>query len=345
MKALLRGLALFFGTLFIATLFSAQVLASGFEVSPIKFELSQKPGESITKTLKIKNSEDKAVDIAFDFADFTYRDESGQVAIIDGGAQDTTYSMKNWVQTPEGFNLGAKEEKEFTISMRIPEDAPPGGHYGTMFIYPKIPNSKDGKPSVGTITKIGVLFIVRVEGEVKEEVGIASFVAYKDTASPNTLYLETFLTNSGNVHVRPKGKIFLYNDSGELIKDVGIEKEINQQGVTIGSKKVDYLAFNEDNYLALPGQKRLFETNYEGNAGEIFAKAEVKISYGNTGKSLESGKVDFKSKKLFDVREGNKSKTVTSTNIGFFEKNMVAIIIGVVVLIGLLAMFGGKKKK
>ncbi len=82
---------------------------------------------------------------------------------------------------------------------------------------------------------------------------------------PFHITLKVPLQNDGNTHVRPTGKIYLYD--GENRRDhIGKQSIVNEDGVYLGEKIVDFLPINDEGGNVLPGTERTFEINWEGFA-------------------------------------------------------------------------------
>jgi len=51
--------------------------------------------------------------------------------------------------------------------------------------------------------------------------------------------------NNGNTHIKPTGKIYLY-DGDEQLKKIGKESILNENGAFMGEKIVDYIPVNDN---------------------------------------------------------------------------------------------------
>lgn len=72
------------------------------------------------------------------------------------------------------------------------------------------------------------------------------------------------ISNSGNVDIRPIGRIELY-DEGRLLKKIGKESIRSQEGLFLGEKIVDYLPINDEGGSVLPDgeRKRIYTVNWK----------------------------------------------------------------------------------
>jgi hypothetical protein len=82
------------------------------------------------------------------------------------------------------------------------------------------------------------------------------------------LKLKVPVRNDGNTHIKPRGKIFLYDTDGTQLARVGKESIQDENGVYLGEKIVDYLPINDEWGNVLPDTERIFDVNWLGFAYE-----------------------------------------------------------------------------
>jgi hypothetical protein len=58
--------------------------------------------------------------------------------------------------------------------------------------------------------------------------------------------LQIPVKNDGNIHIRPTGKIYLYDETGTKLEKIGKESIIDENGVYLGEVVVDYLPINDE---------------------------------------------------------------------------------------------------
>lgn len=214
------------GGLVLANLVSAQQI--GVTVSPLTFELTANPGDTIVNTLKIYNPTDSIISIKMEAEDFKPLGEIGQV-VVEPEAE-ITYSLKRWVKTtPTEFTLEPKEQKFVDFEISIPENAEPGGKYGSILAST---TGMVGKEVTGTAIaqKVGALLLLTVAGPVKENLTIKEFSAssfFEYGPVPFVIRFE----NAGTVHVRPRGFVTITNWWGKKVADI----EFSQLNVIPGA--------------------------------------------------------------------------------------------------------------
>jgi len=187
-------------------------------ISPLIFELTGNQGEVIENYLKIYNPSGDIIGIKMEVEDIAPSGEAGQVIVE--LPETETYSLAKWIKTePEEFNLKPGEEKLVKFTITIPENAEPGGHYGTVLGGIKAVTGAGGTGAV-VVQRVGALVLLTVPGAMKEE------LAVKDFSTPR--YLEygpipftIRFENKGTVHVKPTGYVTVTNWLGQKVGDAG----------------------------------------------------------------------------------------------------------------------------
>ncbi len=188
------------------------LVRNDFALSPAKVELSIAPGETVAKTLTISNRHAKTLDFAVSVEDISGSDNPEEAVVIGGeGNGDGIYSLRDFLKPEVSFfRLGPNEEITFAVGISIPEDAPPGGRYGSVLI--SSASQESGGSGAVAISRLAALFFVRVGGEAREEGKLEDFRLREDAANP--LRFEIFYKNTGNVHLIPYGRIDIKNMFG-----------------------------------------------------------------------------------------------------------------------------------
>jgi hypothetical protein len=206
---------------------------TGVTISPLTFELTANPGDTLTNTLKVYNPTTSIISIRMEAEDIKPIGETGQVIVEP--EVEATYSLKRWIKTePAEFTLEPGEQKFVNFEISVPENAEPGGKYGSVLAST---TGIVGKGVTGTAIaqKVGALLLLTVAGEVKEDLKIVEFTAppFLETGPvPFTIRFE----NKGTVHVRPRGFVTITNWWGKKVADV----EFSQLNVIPGAiRKID----------------------------------------------------------------------------------------------------------
>lgn len=182
--------------------------ASGFGLTaiPPRLELEGKPGEVITKVLKIRNETNQEKILSSDIKDFVVLDEKGTPVRIENlpdGANK--WALSPWLQISQtNFKLKPGETKAYTITAIIPEDATAGAHYAV--VLHSISNETILGASGNAIQpEVGTLIYLRIPGDIKEEATALIDVPKFSEFGP--INLKTTVLNKSDIHLAPQGQI------------------------------------------------------------------------------------------------------------------------------------------
>lgn len=182
--------------------------------------------------------------------------------------QNIQGTLASWIEVPKGA-IAVREDStaDIPVRIRIPDDAPPGGHYAAILVGTEPDRLEEGKSGVAVGSMLASLVFVRVPGEVVEAGSIRDFYAV-DTflERPDARFVVRF-ENTGNVHVLPRGEISIRN--------------------MWGKERGKILVNDADGFgNVLPGSTRKFEFEWTGeeNAFEFGRyTALATLSFGEDG--------------------------------------------------------------
>lgn len=206
-----------------ATPASAPGPGNGLRVSPVRTDATISPGKSQTVSITVTNVTSSSASLQTIVNDFVANpNESGNPAIILDPTQFApSHSLKRFIGPVSDFTLLPGQQKVIPIAINIPATAIGGGYYGAIRFAPA--GSNTSKNTVSLAGSVGSLVLVKVPGDIKDQLSIASF----DTRTqdrPNSFFTSNkSLTatvrfqNQGNIQEQPFGKILLKNRSGKLL--------------------------------------------------------------------------------------------------------------------------------
>lgn len=205
---------------------------NGLRISPVRNELTIKPGASQVIDVYLQNITNSPAQIKGVVNDFVASDdESGQPRpLLDDGDTAPTNSLKNYVDKISDFSLQPQEQKIIKVRVSIPANAAGGGYFGVVRF---LPATSDSSKNVSLSASVGSLILVTVPGDIKEQASVASFnVARYDGESMGkasnffttggkdsdgrALQSIVRIKNSGNIQVAPFGKMQL-KKSGKVL--------------------------------------------------------------------------------------------------------------------------------
>ncbi len=181
--------------------------AFALTISPAKLEISGDPGTTISDQFELFNEQQDAKTLYSSFANFESSGESGAPHFI-----KSNDGLATWIKTDNKITLTPGERKKISFSITIPKNAEPGGHFAAIFWGSQPSDSQSGgEVSIGS--KLGILVLLRVTGDVKEGGGLLGFNTKNNqrffTATP--VSFEYRLNNTGGDRMVPRGDIKIRN--------------------------------------------------------------------------------------------------------------------------------------
>lgn len=205
----------FYATFIAAAIFLAALTfthyAQALTVSPAILEISGDPGSTLAGTIKLFNEKNTTQTFYTSFENFEPSDDSGTPQFV--GAED---GLATWLSSTDSVTLAAQERFEVPFTVTIPADVDAGGYFSAIFFGTQAPDLQEGTVSIGG--RIGVLTLLRVNGDIPEDGGLLSY----DTKDSKGFYaippiiFEYRFSNNGGDRVVPRGDIELKNTFGSL---------------------------------------------------------------------------------------------------------------------------------
>lgn len=259
----------------------AEVLAAttpatnGYRVSPVRTDMTVKPGASTSVTVYIQNASNTVENLQVLVNDFQPpKDESGNPALLLNGATAPTHSLKQFVkvQTPT-FTLQPNQQRGVNITIAVPPGTTGGGYYGAIRFAPV---GAGGDKNVNLNASIASLILLTVPGNLTEQLSIAGFgVAQGSDFDVHSMFFNNKnlkavirFHNTGNVQEQPFGKVQLKKGS-KVLATYSVNNAASPGNV-------------------LPDSIRRFTTNLDkvGSFGKY--KIEGNFGYGSKGQLLSA---------------------------------------------------------
>lgn len=195
---------------------------NGLSVSPPSFEISGNPGNTITNTVRLENLKSTPVRLAVDKRNFTAIGEDGAIGLTE---EDSSFSLSSWITVdPSDVVIPARSTRTFTFSIKIPLNAEPGGHFGSL-IFRTIPEGDLTGSGASVAQEIGSLILLRLAGETTELAKVESFATSKSFYEFGPIIFEERIKNLGNVHLKPSGNVTITNLLGQKVGTVSLENK------------------------------------------------------------------------------------------------------------------------
>lgn len=250
-------------------------------VTPPLFQLSLEPGEVWRSTVRVVNTNPYDLIVSTEPVNFQSDGEEGKgkfVPLLGQNPQEQQTTLAGWMTVPDEPLLIEREQTaEVPLTVTVPEDAPPGGHYAAVLIGNSNVNRDQENGSVSVTGSIAALVFLNIAGDVVEKGRIRDFYAEKSFYQEPEVRMSLRFENQGNVHILPRGDVTIYNMWG---------------------KKRGYVAVNQktDFGNVLPGSVRRFAFTWKGDMGLYDIgryRAEATLGYGATATTYASATTHF----------------------------------------------------
>ena len=215
---------------------SAQTSGLKLAVSPLPINLVTDPNSTVTADLRVKNEGSTTEKIRVGLMKFSAFGESGSPRLLDRESGDNYF---DWVKFSEdSFDVAPGEWKTLTMTLTVPESASFGYYYAVTFSRDTPSVAKTSQPSTSVIgaTAVLVLLEVRVPNAIRK-VDLLDFSVSKKIFEFLPAQFSFRLKNSGNVHLVPKGNLF----------------------ITSGQKTLAVLPVNDTRGNILPDSNRIYD--------------------------------------------------------------------------------------
>lgn len=247
---------------------------AGLSISPALIEETLDPGFEKKYSVEIKNINSDSDEVTYYLSTRNIADvKAGGIPVFAKDEEETGMELADWIELEtKEITLAGGQNTTVNFTMRVPENAAPGSHFGGVFISVDPPEIERSGAAVGY--QVANIVSIRVSGDVIEEASIRQFSTDKFLYGTKNVDFSVRIENRGNVLVRPYGPLEITNMLGQ---------------------KIDSIIFNENQNSVFPGRSRDYSISWEGE-GTGFGRYEAVISpvYGDEGaKKTISSTVTF----------------------------------------------------
>jgi hypothetical protein len=245
-------------------------------IVPAIIEKTYDPGQADTFTITLYNRTSQAQPIKVYARNFSARGNSGELTFGEDDA--TSYAAAKWL-TPNQDNLvlDPQGKAEIIVSVDIPKVAEPGGHYASILFEQVLERQAESDQSqVQIAARLAALVFITVSGDVVEAgqilgannagdcTGVVCGFTAPKFVDKGPVPFDFIFTNTGNVHVRPRGTITITQFGRQVAK------------------------FPVEDRTVLPSSQRKFTTNWQRELLFGPYEATLQLTYGKKAYSLEA---------------------------------------------------------
>lgn len=188
--------------------------ANTLKISPVRTDLSIKPGQTGTVKMTITNLTGSPQTVQPIENDFIAGDENGTPALIlDASKYAPTHSLKRFMQPIGNVTVPAHSTSNVMLSIKVPANAQAGGYFGAVRFTPVGAN---GNEQVNLSASAASIVLMTVPGALVEQLSLNQFTLTQNGSSVGSFLtggknvaVNFKFTNQGNVQVAPFGQIYV----------------------------------------------------------------------------------------------------------------------------------------
>ena len=213
------------------------------KVSPVRSDISIKPGESQIVEMTVSNLTEEAIEIRPTTNDFIAGNENGSPALIlDENEFAPTHSLKRFMSPLENVTIPAGDAAKVEVLIEVPANAQAGGYFGAVRFAPA--GTEDGS-QVNLNASVASLILLTVPGDIVEKLQLTDFNITQDgTTKPfyydgKDMIAGVRFENTGNLQLAPFGKVSVLRGN-DVVYDVDFnDKEIKDTILPDSARKWD----------------------------------------------------------------------------------------------------------
>jgi hypothetical protein len=243
---------------------------SGIGITPAVIEEPGNPGEVKERSITVTNLSDTEQKYYIYTRDIVGVKDDNSPVYAPENIETTKYELSSWI------SLGVSEivvpprgNVAVPFVLTVPTDAPPGSHFGAVFISVEPPRLRSTGAAVGY--EVANIVVITVAGDAATRAEIREFSTKRFVHSALNVDFSVRIKNTGNVLVRPMGPLEITNMFG---------------------KRVAVFTFNESQGGVFPDADRDFEFNwksedigfgrYEARVSPVFGDAQGRQTISST---------------------------------------------------------------
>ncbi len=245
-----------------------------FVLEPGKIEVFLNPGETVTKNISVISRLAPNTRFQVVTEDFVgTQDPETPVLLLDDDS--SPHSFRNNINpSVDNFSLDLGQRIQIPVTITVPAETAPGGYYSSVIVA-SIPPDNASDVSAGRtriVSRLGVLFFIRVNGPVNESGRLEDFRAKgpkPGIIQNGPITFEILYKNEGSVHLVPYGMVKVRNIFGREVAAVPV-----------------------DAYFSLPDSLRYRQVNWDKETlfGRYTATLSLNRGYGDV---VDEQKISF----------------------------------------------------
>lgn len=195
------------------------------QIAPPLITLTANPGQVIKTNIQLQDITKGDLLVTNEIDDFVAAGEDGTPKILTGNDSNDPFSLKHWITPLPSFTLSPDQINKLPMTISVPANASPGGHYGVIR-FTGVPPQLKGT-GVSLSASLGALVLLTVNGNLKHQLSVNQFTVGKNNKTGSLfesppLTFSVKLQNTGNIQEEPIGHIVITDMFGKPVAGVNI---------------------------------------------------------------------------------------------------------------------------
>lgn len=179
--------------------------------------LHARPGTACSTSLRIENRRPQPT--TFELLPIGMvgsSDPGGPVRFLEVDDPAAEATARDWLRVAEPqVELGVRGYAQVPVTVRIPENAGPGGHYAAIAVRAKDTDASAGE--LGVQSQIAVPVLVEIAGTAQRQIRLGAVRAPRLVQGREPLELAVRVRNTGNTFATPSGRVTVRSTFGSVI--------------------------------------------------------------------------------------------------------------------------------
>jgi len=190
--------------------------SAGVSINRATIEAAADPGDVLNEEMEVTNLSDQEQTYYIFARDIVGVRDGNAPEFAREGQELTGFELSTWLDLPsESITIpaGGKQSLQFTI--KVPNNATPGSHFGGVFVSVEPPKFREIGASVGY--DVASIVSIKISGDATISAQIREFSTEKIIHGSTAVDFNVRIQNTGTVLVRPYGPLEVYNMFGRRV--------------------------------------------------------------------------------------------------------------------------------
>ncbi len=198
---------------------------AGIKLIPATIEKLADPGAVLVEELSITNVSDQDREYYIYKRNIKGVEDGGVPVFSSEDEERTGYEITEWIELQsESIQIAKGETVSFPVTIKVPESATPGSHFGGIFVSLEPPKLRETGAAVGY--EVASVVSIRISGDVRDEARIRSLSTSKLFYPSKHVDFMAKVENQGNILIRPYGPLTIKSMFGGKEKVVSVNESL-----------------------------------------------------------------------------------------------------------------------